>query len=119
MILLDTTIWIRHFREADSDVVQLLSDQQVVTHSFVIGELACGSLADHSRTLSWFHDIDSLPVVPIDEILYFIERYELFSKVIGLVDVQLLAAVKLTTGTFLRTANKKLASIAQTMGLSG
>ena len=44
MILADTSVWIELFRRGDRTLQALLDEGQVVTHEFVLGELACGSL---------------------------------------------------------------------------
>jgi predicted nucleic acid-binding protein len=40
-VLVDTSVWINHFRRSNAGLEQLLEDGRVVTHPFVIGELAC------------------------------------------------------------------------------
>jgi predicted nucleic acid-binding protein len=44
MILVDTSVWIQHFRAGNDRLKALLLDGQVFCHPFVIGELACGTL---------------------------------------------------------------------------
>ena len=57
-ILADTSIWINHFRRSDSRLVQALSQQQVLIHPIVIGELATGKLRDRPGILA---DLQALP----------------------------------------------------------
>jgi predicted nucleic acid-binding protein len=48
MILVDTSVWIEHFRAGSDRLKTLLLDEQVLCHPFVLGELAwgrCGSAA--------------------------------------------------------------------------
>ena len=40
MILVDTSVWIDHFRQTDSKLADLLHQCAVLAHPFVIGELA-------------------------------------------------------------------------------
>lgn len=40
MILVDTSVWIDHLRRNDAELTRLLDMGQVLTHRFVIGELA-------------------------------------------------------------------------------
>ncbi len=42
MILVDTSVWIDHLRENDPALSALLGRRQILTHPFVIGELALG-----------------------------------------------------------------------------
>lgn len=44
MILVDTSVWVDHFRTGNRKLADLLDEEQVLMHPFVIGELACGSL---------------------------------------------------------------------------
>jgi predicted nucleic acid-binding protein len=48
MILIDTSVWIGHFRTGEPRLVQLLEADLVLTHAFVFGELACGNWSIHS-----------------------------------------------------------------------
>ena len=59
MILADFSIWIDHFRLADPVLDDLLSRKQVLSHPFVVGELALGSLKDRSAVIS---DLSELPM---------------------------------------------------------
>ena len=54
----DRSIWIHHFRRSDSRLVQALSQQQVLIHPIVIGELATGKLRDRPGILA---DLQALP----------------------------------------------------------
>jgi predicted nucleic acid-binding protein len=117
-VLLDTSVWIRHFRESNGEVVRLLEEQQVMTHPYVVAEIACGSLKKRIETLSYLKAIPTLPIVAIDEILTFIESRELFSKGVGFVDVQLLASVIISDNVSLWTTDNRLEAIAVKMGIS-
>ena len=46
MILADTSIWIDHLRSPMSRLADLMNSDEVLMHSMVIGELACGNLSD-------------------------------------------------------------------------
>jgi len=117
-VLLDTSVWIRHFRESNDEVVRLLEEQQVMTHPFVVAEIACGSLKNRINTLSYLKALQALPIVTIDEVLTFIESRELFSKGVGFVDVQLLASVLICENVFLWTTDNRLEAIASELGIS-
>src|SRR5215472_2191415 len=52
MILVDTSVWIAHFRAGSERLKTLLFDQQVLCHPFIVGELACGNLRRRSEILS-------------------------------------------------------------------
>ena len=117
-ILLDTSVWIRHFRESNSEAIRLLEDQRVVLHELVIGEIACGSLKHRAKTLTYLKALPQLPNVPIDDVMVLIESRKLFSKGIGLIDAQLLASVLITPDVFLWTADNRLNAIATDLSVS-
>ncbi|MEE9333659.1 MAG: PIN domain-containing protein [Granulosicoccaceae bacterium] len=117
-ILLDTSVWIRHFRESSSEVIRLLDDQLVVVHELVVGEIACGSLKHRAITLTYLKALPKLPNVPIDDVMTLIESSKIYSKGIGLIDAQLLASVLITPDAFLWTADNRLNNIASDLSVS-
>jgi predicted nucleic acid-binding protein len=113
MTLVDTSIWIDRFRRADTRLRHLLVEDRVLTHPFVIGEIALGVLPKASPILG---DLQRLPKVRIandQEILHFISARKLSGLGIGLVNAHLLAAVILTPGARLWTRDKKLIAAAE------
>lgn len=83
MTLADTSVWVNHLRANDPVLVKLLEDSQVVMHSMVIGELACGNLGDHERILGLLKDLPQIPVAGDGEVLFLIERHRLMGRGIG------------------------------------
>jgi predicted nucleic acid-binding protein len=117
MILADTSVWVDHLRLGDSELANELNRGTVLMHPFVAGELALGSLTQREKVLA---AIDSLPVahvVRIEEVRVLIEQRVLFSRGIGYIDVHLLASVLLTPHTLLWTRDKRLRSVAESLGL--
>ena len=80
MILVDTSVWVDHLRRGDARLAALLERGAVVMHPFVIGEMACGSLADRAMILELLQDLPSAVVAENDEVLGFIERLGLHGK---------------------------------------
>jgi len=64
MTLVDTSVWVNHFRRSDTMLTNLLADNLVVLHPFVLGEIAAGNLRDRSQTLA---DLALLPRSPLAE----------------------------------------------------
>ncbi len=118
MILIDTSIWVDHLRAADAHLHQLLTDGRVLTHPFIIGELALGNLKQRTTTLTSLRELPQTAIADDDEVSDFIDRYALFGSGIGYVDAHLLAAVRLTAGTALWTRDKRLLSVAQQLQLA-
>lgn len=107
MVLVDTSIWINHLRKGDRHLESLLLNGEVVCHSFIIGELACGNIRNRNEIISLLETLPSVPVIDMNEFLFFVERNRLFGVGIGFVDVHLLASAKLS-GIPLWTADKRL-----------
>lgn len=42
-VLVDTSVWIAHFRKRNEELVGLLGHNLAMTHPLVIGEIACGT----------------------------------------------------------------------------
>ena len=81
-------------------------------HSFVIGEIACGSLADRSTLLPLLKNLPAAVVADDEEVLSFIERHGLYGQGMGFVDLHLLASVALTARATLWTRDKRLRAAA-------
>ena len=97
MILVDTSIWVDHFRSGNARLQSLLLTEQVACHPFVVGELACGNLHRRDEVLRLLSDLPMGDVVPDAEVLALLERRRLFGRGIGWVDAHLLASA-LTAG---------------------
>jgi predicted nucleic acid-binding protein len=115
LILVDTSVWVDHLRRGEVHLMALLENAKVVTHPFVLGEIACGSLANRPAILGLLQDLPMATVADSDEVLTYIERHRLFGKGIGYVDVHLLAAVALTDKAKLWTRDKRLNAAAESL----
>lgn len=117
MVIVDTSLWVRHLRSGDRHLSSLLEDGEVVSHPFIVGELACGNLKNRKEVLSLLQALPMLPAVEHDEALFFIEKNKLMGSGIGLVDVHLLASARLSRIP-LWTSDGKLRSAADKLKLS-
>lgn len=118
MILADTSIWIDHLRKGDALLMRRLESAQVLAHPFVTGEIALGSLRQREVVISALGDLPQANVATEEEVLRFVERERLFGLGLGFVDVHLLAAIRLTSGSALWTRDKRLAEAAARLGLA-
>lgn len=119
MILVDSSVWVAHLRTNESALVELLNTGRVLSHPFVIGELACGNLQNRKAVLSLLQDLPAAPVATDEEALFFIESHGLMGRGIGYVDTHLLASVSLAgTGGLLWTRDKRLNAVAGSMRLA-
>lgn len=119
MILVDTSVWIDHLRQGDQGLVEALETGQVLVHPFVVGELACGNLANRVEVLNLLQALPPAQVASHEEVLAFIERRRLMGRGIGYVDVHLLASVALDgAATLLWTRDRRLAAVAADLALA-
>jgi predicted nucleic acid-binding protein len=115
-MLVDTSVWINHFRRSDHDLEYLLDEGLVVTHPFVIGELACGSLAKRGQVLDLLNALPTVLVATADEVHALVDKHRLFGAGLGWIDAHLLASAKLSHQP-LWTADRRLRSAAVKVGL--
>ena len=118
MILIDTSVWVDHLRVGNPTLVHFLEAGTVLTHPFIVGEIALGNLRQRVAVLSALSDLPGARVATDAEVLHFIDGCRLFGHGIGYVDAHVLAAVQLTPGAGLWTYDKHLHRAAQRLGMS-
>ena len=116
MVLVDTSVWVDHLRRATPMLATVLEDALVVTHPFVIGEIACGSIARRSEVLGLLQLLPQSPVAGDTEVLAMVEHRRLWGRGLGWVDVHLLAAAQLA-GAQLWTRDRRLRACAAGLGI--
>lgn len=114
MVLVDTSIWIDHFRKVSGKLSSLLESEEVTIHAFVLGELACGNLGNRKEIIALLHALPHATTVEDDELLLFIERHRLMGRGIGLVDAHILASCCIGS-CLLWTKDKRLQVMAEEM----
>ena len=110
MTLVDTSVWIHHFRSGNSRLRELLQEGEVATHPMVLGELACGNLAKRAETLRLLHRLPRIPQALDHLVLQSIESQRLFGKGLGWVDAHLLTA-SLLSSVPIWTLDQRLAGL--------
>lgn len=116
MILVDTSVWIDHFRFGSDALREALHDSLVFTHPFVVGELASGGLKNRSRVLADLVELPSAQAAEHDEVLRLVDGRRLWSTGIGWIDAHLLASA-LLSGARLWTLDRRLKEVAANLGL--
>lgn len=117
-VLVDTSVWIDHFRQRSAALEVLLQQDQVLTHPMVIGELACGTPpAPRAQTLANLGLLTMSQQAGLRETMEFIERESLYGMGCGLVDMVLLASTLMTPGATLWSLDKRLADLARRFGV--
>lgn len=59
MVIVDTSVWVYHFRQGSESLFNLLCNDQVLCHPLILLEIACG-----------------LPPAPRDKILTYIDKLQ-------------------------------------------
>lgn len=117
MILVDTSVWIDHLRSIEPLLVQALNAGRVLAHPFVTGELACGRMHNAAGVRALLQSLPAAPIATEAEVLGFIDRRALAGTGIGYVDAHLLCATALAGTAQLWTRDRRLAAIADSLGI--
>jgi predicted nucleic acid-binding protein len=116
VILVDTSVWIAHLRHGVGPLRDLLEDGQVLTHDYVIAELACGYLPGRQEFLLDLKRLPRAAVATNDELLAFIERRSLMGTGLNFVDMHLLASRRLHPDVTLWSYDRRLQELAAASG---
>ncbi|HFT8010356.1 TPA: type II toxin-antitoxin system VapC family toxin [Burkholderia cenocepacia] len=118
-VLVDTSVWVEHFRRPLPALVQLLRVDGVLTHPLVLLELSCGAPPEpRARTLGDLALLRQTRLATPAEVADWIERERLYGRGCGAVDCTLLASTLLTPNTRLLTRDRRLAQLAAQFGVS-
>jgi predicted nucleic acid-binding protein len=115
-ILVDTSVWIKHLRESEKNLVRLLEQGLVTCHPFIIGELACGGIKNRHEIITLLNALPSTGILDHYDIMEFIGYRKIMNKGIGYVDVHLLGSA-LVADTPLWTFDKALKKIANQLSI--
>ena len=110
-MLVDTSLWVEHLRRGHAGLTARLEQGHVVTHPFVIGELACGHWRKRAEILGLLNALPRCEPCDHDEVLALVDARGLAASGLGWVDVHLLAAA-LLSGEPLWTLDARLGRAA-------
>ena len=118
MILVDSSVWVDHFKAEIAALGTLLAEQQVLGHPFVVGELALGNLHNRLKTLFVLRRLPPARVARDRDVSDFVENHRLYGRGIGYVDTHLLASTLLTPEALLWSHDKRLMGVARDLGIA-
>jgi hypothetical protein len=118
VILADTSVWVDHVRRQNPELIALLGAGQILTHPFVIGEVAMGNLPRRGSFLDAMGKLHRALSATDAEAMSLMERERLYGLGIGFVDLHLLASTRLTPDVTLWTRDRRLREIAERLGAS-
>jgi hypothetical protein len=99
--LVDTSVWVEHFRKGDRTLQDLLANAKAIVHPFIIGELACGNLKNRAEILHLLSELPQSIVADQGEVLKLVESKKLFGTGLGWIDAHLLASALLSDVTMI------------------
>jgi len=116
--LVDTSVWVNHFRQGDARLAQLLTNGEAGLHPFVLGEIAAGHLKNRTATLGYFALLPQVPPAPESDVHRLLESCRLWGTGLGWVDLHILASAKIS-GWNLYTADRRMKVAAEAIGIAG
>lgn len=112
MILVDSGVWIDHFRRSDNLLIERLDGGEVLSHPFITAEIVLGSLKNRQAVARALDELPTLRLASLPEVRRLIEMHPLHGRGIGLVDASLLACCLISPGTRLWTRDRRLHALA-------
>jgi hypothetical protein len=110
--LVDTSVWVNHLRRGDGDLRALLEEGEALCHPFIIGELACGSMANRIEVLDLLKALPKATIAEHDEVMHFLHEKRLYGRGLGWIDLHLLASSSLSKAK-LWTTDRRLKRAAE------
>lgn len=118
-VLIDTSVWVDHFRRRNEELVHLITTDQAITHPLVLLELACGTPpAPRARSLRDIGLLRHTQQATWSEVMQFIETEQLYGQGCGGADLTLLASTLMTPGAQIWTLDNRLASLARRLSVA-
>jgi len=117
MILVDSSVWMNHFRTTEPRLEALLVHELVSLHPFVLGELAGGNLSKRAETIALLEKLPAAAVAKEPEVRHLLESRRLWGTGLGWVDMHLLASA-LIEESMLWTADRAMAAAAKQLGIA-
>jgi predicted nucleic acid-binding protein len=117
MILVDTSVWIDHFRNQEPEIVKLLTLNGLLVHPYVVGELIMGNIKPLDKVIAL---LASLPrVEPVSEAKLYdcVIENGLNGTGLGFVDAHLIASAEHDEGITVWTRDKRLAVQAERLSI--
>lgn len=118
MLLIDTSIWIDHFRKQNARLSAALIRGDALMHAFVLGELALGDEQRFTEISKDLMDLPNAKIASSNEVLRLISRQALAGSGIGYVDAHLVASALLMPDVRLWTRDRRLRAVADRLSIS-
>jgi len=117
-VLVDTSVWVNHFKTSDERLIEILEHDAVLTHPFVIGEILCGTPPSRHQIIPHLLNLKQARQASLSEVIRFVEQHKAYGCGCGFVDISLLVSALMTPGASLWTLDKRLTHLAETFGVA-
>ncbi len=111
-VLVDSSVWVGHFKQRNDHLVALLLAEAVVCHPFIVAEVACGTPPGRKAIISMLAELEAAPVATQAELLAMLDARQLYGRGCGFVDLSLLASALLGQNTLIWTLDKRFEVLA-------
>ncbi len=119
-ILIDTNIWIQHFKTKQESIIKILHNEEIVSHPLILGELHLGvynNPSERQKVIELLNQLECLNFETNSLIYEFINSQKLYGKKIGFIDSHLLYST-IKNKVKLWTMDKNLLLLARQMNCS-
>jgi predicted nucleic acid-binding protein len=106
-VLVDSSVWVGHFKQRNEHLVSLLEAGLVVCHPYVVAEVACGTPPSRKVIISMLGELESTSVATQEELLAMLDAQQLYGHGCGFVDISLLASAMLVGNVKIWTLDKR------------
>jgi len=113
LILVDTSVWISHFKNPENKLIENLKRNLVLMHSLVIGEVLCGTPPNRENMLRDFLNMRKAREAHLFEVSDFLEKHKVYGLGCGFIDISLLVSALITPSAKLWTKDKRLLALAK------
>lgn len=117
MILVDTSVWIDHLRNNNTQLASLLHREAVCSHPFILGELYCGHMNQKEIFTNELQKLHFLTTASQHEVMTMIDKNNLAGKGVGWIDMHLLASCLIEHAS-LWSLDKSLQKLSRELGIS-
>lgn len=111
-ILVDSSVWVGHFKQRNEHLVVLLEQGVVLCHPYVVAEIACGTPPSRKLIISMLAELESAPVASQYELLTLLNTRQLFGRGCGFVDISLLASALISEKILIWTTDRRFELIS-------
>lgn len=116
-VLIDTSVWVAHFRQRNDALINLLGVDAALMHPMILGELACATPPARQKTLGDLGLLPQTQQASLEEVIAFVGHEKLHGLGCGIVDMILLASTLITPGVALWTLDKRFSLLTERFGV--